>query len=62
MEDGSPSRRWADVAEDELPPQRDFFAGSPGLLRECFLARGPAERVALSDSEDYSDAEAGRSP
>jgi len=47
---------WADLDGESLPPPGDFFAGSPGLLR-AYLGRGPAERVALSDSEADSDPE-----
>lgn len=62
MEVGSPSgAAWADLAEQDLPPPREFFAGSPGLLREI-LDHGPLERVALSDSEDLSESERSFSP
>ena len=56
-----PRRSWADLDGDDLPPPREFFAGSPGLLR-AFLGRGPAEHVAFSDSEGYSDPEPTPSP
>lgn len=55
MEDGSPSRRsWADEANEELSSPRALGAGSPGLFMEGVLARGPRERVSISDSEPPS--------
>ena len=56
-----PRQSWADLDGDGLPPPGEFFAGSPGLLR-AFLDRGPAEHVAFSDSEGYSDPEPTPSP
>jgi len=49
----TPSRQWADLVGEELPPANVFFEGSLELLRE--LQDGASgERVAISDSEDDS--------
>ena len=56
--DGAPSQRrsWADLAEGELR------AEAADLQWEDVLGRGPVERVALSDSEDYPDSDVPESP
>lgn len=51
----------ADLAGVCPPSQADLLADSPGLFREI-LDRGPGERVALSDSEDFSEPEDSPSP
>ncbi|CAD6229522.1 unnamed protein product [Miscanthus lutarioriparius] len=55
---GGPSQRrsWADLAEGELR------AEAADLQWEDVLGRGPMERVALSDSEDYPDSDVPESP
>ena len=55
---GGPSQRrsWADLAEGELR------AEAADLQWEDVLGRGPVERVALSDSEDYPDSDVPESP
>jgi len=55
---GGPSQRrsWADLAEEELR------AEAADLQWEDVLGRGPVERVALSDSEDYPDSDVPESP